>query len=55
LEALLIYLTYAFIVISIIGAIYQLALAFSPPFSEYTMGVELQGKLPSRIRQEALT
>lgn len=43
-----------FIVLSIIIAIFQLALALGAPLGEYTMGGKFPGKLPMKMRIAAL-
>jgi hypothetical protein len=43
-----------FIVLSIVIAIFQLALALGAPLGEYTMGGKFPGKLPNKMRAAAL-
>jgi hypothetical protein len=46
--------TYAFLILSIIGALFQMALALGAPLGDYTLGGKYPGKLPLKIRLAAL-
>jgi hypothetical protein len=43
-----------FLVLTAIGALFQLALALGAPWGEYTLGGRFPGKLPPKIRVAAL-
>ena len=43
-----------FLILTAIGALFQLALALGAPWGEYTLGGRFPGKLPPKIRVAAL-
>jgi len=43
-----------FLVLTAIGALFQLALAFGAPWGEYTLGGRFSGQLPAKLRVAAL-
>ncbi len=43
-----------FLLLALIGSIFQLALALGAPLGEYTLGGKYPGKLPQKIRLAAL-
>jgi hypothetical protein len=51
---LFVFITYAFVILTLVVTIFQLALALGAPLGEYTMGGRYPGKLPQKIRLMAI-